>query len=294
MASPAGMLPDPTLLGLFAVGAVVMRSAGCIVNDWWDKDLDKLVERTKHRPLASGAITEKQAGLYLAGHLAVGLSILLQFNWFSVAVGASSLLLVGAYPLMKRVTYMPQAVLGLTFNWGVLLGWAASRGSLMPLEVVLPLYFAGACWTMVYDTIYAHQDKNDDEKCGIKSTALLFGDKTPEFLFGFTAGNWALLTAAGLAHSLAMPYFITTTAASGYMVQQIMSTKLNNRESCNEAFIKNSRIGAMVFAAIVMGNFFARPRASDSELLRTKKDEVDTAATILTVERQKAGKVTEI
>ena len=149
--------PDPWLLLLFAVGATIMRGAGCTLNDLADRDFDARVARTAGRPIPSGAVSVRQAVLFMVALCLVGLLVLLQFNAFAVALGASSLLLVAVYPFAKRVTYWPQAVLGLTFNWGALLGWAAVRGDLGWPAIVL--YAAGLLWTLGYDTIYAHQDK---------------------------------------------------------------------------------------------------------------------------------------
>lgn len=151
-----GTLPDLSMLFLFGAGAFIMRGAGCTINDLWDRDLDGMVERTKNRPLVTGTITPFDAVVFLSAQLGVGCFILLQLNWYSIVLGASSLGLVIAYPLMKRITNWPQLVLGMTFNWGALLGWSASQGT-VDLAACLPLYFAGVCWTIVYDTIYAHQ-----------------------------------------------------------------------------------------------------------------------------------------
>uniref|UniRef100_A0A453MDC4 4-hydroxybenzoate polyprenyltransferase, mitochondrial n=1 Tax=Aegilops tauschii subsp. strangulata TaxID=200361 RepID=A0A453MDC4_AEGTS len=163
MAAIPGELPDLRMLALFGCGAVLLRGAGCTVNDLLDRDIDNKVERTKSRPFASGALTPSQGVCFLGSQLLLGLGILLQLNDFSRVLGASSLLLVFSYPLMKRFTFWPQAFLGLTFNWGALLGWAAIKGSLDP-AVIIPLYTAGICWTLVYDTIYAHQDKKMTSK----------------------------------------------------------------------------------------------------------------------------------
>ncbi|XP_058097918.1 4-hydroxybenzoate polyprenyltransferase, mitochondrial isoform X2 [Magnolia sinica] len=184
LAATPGNLPDLKLLSLFGCGALLLRGAGCTVNDLLDRDLDIKVERTKSRPVASGLLTPFQGLTFLGFQLLLGLGILLQLNNYSIVLGASSLLLVFSYPLMKRLTFWPQAYLGLTFNWGALLGWSAVKGSLDP-TIVFPLYFSGVCWTLVYDTIYAHQDKEDDLKVGVKSTALRFGDLTKNWVSGF-------------------------------------------------------------------------------------------------------------
>ncbi|GER56848.1 4-hydroxybenzoate octaprenyltransferase [Striga asiatica] len=181
MAAAPGSLPDVKMMMLFGTGALLLRGAGCTVNDLLDRDIDTKVERTRLRPIASGVLSPFQGTCFLGFQLILGLGILLQLNNFSRVLGASSLLLVFSYPLMKRLTFWPQAYLGLTFNWGALLGWAAVKGSLDP-TVVLPLYASGVFWTLIYDTIYAHQDKEDDVKVGVKSTALRFGDSTKEWI----------------------------------------------------------------------------------------------------------------
>ena len=170
------VFPDPKLLGLFTIGAFVMRGAGCTINDLWDRDLDRQVERTKTRPLASGTVTQTQAIAWLAIQLSVGLSVLLSLphTQYCFIWGAASLPLVVAYPLMKRIFDYPQLVLGLCFNWGAIMGWAAVHGSI-DYNVILPLYLSGVTWTIGYDTLYAHQDKKDDTKLGLKSTAITFG-----------------------------------------------------------------------------------------------------------------------
>ena len=158
MVAPPGGLPDMWMLSKFALGAVVMRGAGCTINDMWDKDIDSKVERTRTRPLAAGAITPFQAAGFLGLQLTAGLGVLASLNTYSILLGASSLGLVVMYPLMKRVTHFPQLVLGLTFNWGALLGASAVLGY-TPWEICLPLYCGSVFWTLTYDTIYAHQDK---------------------------------------------------------------------------------------------------------------------------------------
>lgn len=156
MSATAGELPDLTTLALFGSGALIMRGAGCTINDLWDKDIDAKVERTKNRPLVNNEIKSLDAWVFLSGQLSVGLMVLLQLNWTSIVIGACSLGLVIIYPLMKRITYWPQLVLGMTFNYGALLGWCATQGSI-DLAACLPLYVAGISWTIIYDTIYAHQ-----------------------------------------------------------------------------------------------------------------------------------------
>ncbi|KAJ1028811.1 hypothetical protein NDA16_001976 [Ustilago loliicola] len=178
---------------LFGVGAVVMRGAGCTINDMWDVKMDRMVERTKTRPLAAGDITQFQAICFLGVQLSAGLAVLVNLNLYSIMLGASSLGVVVLYPLMKRVTYWPQLVLGFAFNWGAMLGWSAVAGA-VDWAVVLPLYAGSIFWTLVYDTIYAHQDKTDDVHAGVKSTALLLADKTKPVLSAFSAATIGLFT----------------------------------------------------------------------------------------------------
>lgn len=165
LAAPIEALPDLFMISKFAAGAVIMRGAGCVINDIWDKDFDKHVERTKSRPLASGELSVRQAVGFLALQLSCGLGVLVTLNNSSIILGLASMPLVVAYPLMKRFTNWPQLVLGFTFNWGALLGWTAVHGS-CSVEHCVPLYLGGVCWTLVYDTLYGYQDRKDDAKLG--------------------------------------------------------------------------------------------------------------------------------
>jgi len=208
------------MLGLFATGAVIMRGAGCTINDMWDKDIDTKVERTKNRPLAAGDITQLDAIVFLSAQLSLGLLVLLELNLESIMLGACSLGLVTTYPLMKRVTYWPQLVLGLTFNWGALLGWCATQGT-VNWNACLPLYLSGVCWTIIYDTIYAHQDKLDDLQIGIKSTALRFGENTKLWLSGFAAAMLTGLTTAGMVCNQTIPYYVSVGIVGAHILQQV-------------------------------------------------------------------------
>ena len=183
--------PDPVLLLLFAIGAVAMRGAGCTLNDIADRDYDARVARTRLRPLPSGRVTVAQAGAFLLAQLAVGAAVLFSLNRLSILLGLAVLGLIGTYPFMKRITYWPQLFLGLNFNWGALLGWTAVTGSLGWPAVLL--YLGGVFWTLGYDTIYAHQDKEDDARIGVKSSALALGSRTRPFLFAFYAARRAAL-----------------------------------------------------------------------------------------------------
>ncbi|KAK4437210.1 4-hydroxybenzoate polyprenyltransferase, mitochondrial [Sesamum alatum] len=255
MAASPGSLPDIKMMMLFGTGALLLRGAGCTINDLLDRDIDTKVERTRLRPIASGVLTPFQGICFLGFQLLLGLGILLQLNNFSRVLGASSLLLVFSYPLMKRLTFWPQAYLGLTFNWGALLGWAAVKGSLDP-AVVLPLYASGVFWTLVYDTIYAHQDKEDDLRVGVKSTALRFGNSTKEWVTGFGIACIGSLALSGYNADLEWPYYTFLAAASAQLAWQILTVDLASRADCNRKFCSNKWFGAIVCSGILFGRLF--------------------------------------
>lgn len=257
------------LLALFGVGSVVMRGAGCTINDLWDKRLDRLVDRTKDRPLAAGKLTTLQALTFLGGQLSVGLVILLQLNWTSVALGASSLLPVIFYPLMKRVTYWPQFVLGLTFNWGALLGWTAHTGH-FDLSIMAPLYVAGICWTMVYDTIYALQDIHDDIQVNIKSTAIRFGDNVKIWLAAFATTSIVAFTYTGIQAGMGPFYYIGVGGAALHYMWQIGTLKKDDVADCLRKFKSNRWLGALVFGGIILDFFHDRFAGGVAEFLTLK------------------------
>lgn len=202
------------LAALFALGAVVMRAAGCVVNDLWDRDLDRKVERTKTRPLASGALGAREALLFLGALLTIGFAILVQMPMLTIVLGVASLPLIALYPLMKRVTWWPQLFLGVTFNFGAPMGWSAQTGTLAPAAFLL--YAGGIFWTLAYDTIYAHQDIEDDALAGIRSTARLFGARSKAFVVIFYALSALCLSGAGIASGAGAFYFFGVAAALGH------------------------------------------------------------------------------
>ena len=204
--------------------------------------------RTADRPIASGAISVPRALLFLAALFGVSLLILLQFNPVAIAVGAASLLLIVPYPLMKRITWWPQAWLGLTFNWGALLGWAAVRGDIAAPALVL--YAAGFFWTLGYDTIYAHQDKEDDALVGIKSTARLFGDRSRPWIGSFFAVCLALLALTGWLAGLSWPFYAGLALAAVHAVRQTVSVNFDDPRNCLARFRSNRDFGLIVLAAI--------------------------------------------
>ncbi|WP_029011249.1 4-hydroxybenzoate octaprenyltransferase [Azospirillum halopraeferens] len=249
LASPG--LPDWRLLALFAVGAVVMRGAGCTINDILDRDIDGRVERTRGRPIPSGQVSVRRALAFLVLQLLIGLAVLLQFNAATVAWGALSLVLVFTYPLMKRITWWPQAFLGLTFNWGALVGWTAVRGE---LEVpALLLYAAGIVWTLGYDTIYAHQDKEDDARIGVKSTALRLGDSSKIWIYAFYTLTFGGLLLAGRMAGVGPWFQPVLMLACLHLAWQVATWNPDDQTDCLAKFRSNRWFGWLVLAAIVAG-----------------------------------------
>ena len=237
-------------MALFTVGAIAMRGAGCTYNDLVDHEIDAQVARTRSRPLPSGRVSRSDAKRFIAAQALVGLLVLLQFNWFSVKLGIFSLLIVAAYPFAKRVTDWPQAVLGLAFSWGALMGWAAVFGGLSASAVFL--YLASIAWTIGYDTIYAHQDKEDDELVGVRSTARLFGEKTQRWLGILYGATLVLMVIAFALAGSGWLAFIGLAAAAVLFGWQILTLNIRNGQECLELFKLNSRVGAIIFAGLLL------------------------------------------
>ena len=243
---------DWLLLVLFAIGAVVMRGAGCTYNDIVDRHIDASVARTRGRPIPSGAVTVRQAWRFAAMLCATGFLILLSLNWHSVAVGALSLLLIALYPFMKRVTWWPQAWLGLTFNWGALLGFAALTGRSLDIDVVL--YAACFFWTLGYDTIYALQDVEDDALAGVKSTARLFGDQARTWIFLFYVFAFGLLAAAaGFAFHATAALLIVP--AGVHFLWQVRRIDLEATERSLRIFRSNRDAGGLIALGLIAGSW---------------------------------------
>ena len=257
IATGAGMMNGRLLLWhgfLFLVGAIVMRGAGCTLNDIADRNFDGKVERTKLRPIPSGRVTLRQAFAFLIVQLIVGLFILLQFNRFTVWLAMGSLLIVAIYPFMKRFTYWPQFFLGLAFNYGALLGWSATHASLSPAAFLL--YAAGVSWTLGYDTIYAHQDKEDDLKIGVKSTALLFGANSRPWLAGFFAIAMLLIASAfrlAGAHGLA---YAGLAAAALHAAWQVRIFNHADSNLCLKLIRSNRMLGLFLAAGLLLELYF--------------------------------------
>src|SRR5439155_22292438 len=245
--------PDPLLLLLFALGAVVMRGAGCTLNDIADRDYDGKVARTRLRPLPSGRVSVPKAVVFMLAQLAIGAAILFSLNpacwWLGIAV----LGLIASYPFMKRITYWPQLFLGLNFNWGALLGWTAVTGALAWPPVLL--YLGGIFWTLGYDTIYAHQDKEDDIRIGVKSSALALGERTRPWLFVFYAAALALWAAAGIGAGLGILFWVGLAGAGLQFGWQAARVDINDPTDCLAKFRSNRSVGWLLFAGIVAGHF---------------------------------------
>jgi 4-hydroxybenzoate polyprenyltransferase len=250
-AIPAGRFgPDPWHVLLFLIGAIVMRGAGCTWNDLMDRDIDGRVERTRSRPIPSGQVSVKAAAVFLVVQALIGLLILLQFNRFTIALGIASLAVVAIYPLMKRVTYWPQIFLGLAFSWGALMGWAGVFGRLdWP---ALALYAGSIAWVIHYDTIYAHQDAEDDALVGLKSTALLFGERTRPALAVFSSLAVVLIGLAGYGAG-AGPVFAAGLVAFGvHLAWQVRTIDIGDPVLCLKLFKSNRDAGLILFAALIL------------------------------------------
>ena len=239
------------LILLFASGAIVMRAAGCVVNDLWDRDIDRLVARTASRPLASGMLRPRQALVFLAVLLLIGLVILLQLNPLAQLLGAGSLLLVALYPLAKRVTWWPQLVMGFTFGFGAPLGYAAGADRLDAAGVVL--YGVAIVWDLGFDTIYAHQDREDDALVGVRSTARLFGERTGPFLAACYAGAVMLLVLAGWLAGLGAWFYPTLAVPAALLARQVAALDVHDPGLCLRLFRANREAGLAIGAAILVG-----------------------------------------
>ncbi|MBV8654200.1 MAG: 4-hydroxybenzoate octaprenyltransferase [Alphaproteobacteria bacterium] len=241
--------PDWRLIVLFGIGAVVMRGAGCTFNDIVDREFDGRVARTRTRPIPSGAISVRGAVVFLLVQLAIGAAILLSLDVTAIELGVFVLLLVVTYPFMKRVTYWPQLFLGLNFNWGALMGWAAVRGG-VALPALL-LYVGGIFWTLGYDTIYAHQDKEDDALIGVKSSALALGAATSKALVVFYAAALALWVAASTAAGLAWPIWPALLLVAGHFAWQVARVDIDDPADCLTKFRANRGVGWIFLIGIV-------------------------------------------
>jgi 4-hydroxybenzoate polyprenyltransferase len=243
-------VPNLLHLVLFFVGAFAMRGAGCTWNDIVDRDLDGSVERTRSRPIPSGQVSVRQAAVFLVLQAAVGFVVLISFNAFTIALGVASLAIVAVYPFMKRITYWPQTVLGLAFSWGALMGWAAAFARLDPPAFLL--YAGSIAWVIGYDTIYAHQDREDDALIGIKSTALLFGERTKPMLAVFYTLSVILIGAAGMAAGAGSVFALGLLAFAAHLAWQVVRLDIADADRCLSLFKSDRDAGLILFAGLLL------------------------------------------
>jgi 4-hydroxybenzoate polyprenyltransferase len=249
--APAGR--SAALIALFLAGSFLMRGAGCVVNDMWDRDMDRRVTRTAGRPLASGALRMRQAALFLAALLLLSLGILLLLPPAAQALGVASLLLVALYPLAKRVTWWPQLMLGVTFGWGAPMGYAAATGRVD--GAALLLYLAAIAWILGYDTVYAHQDREDDALVGVRSTARLFGERSRAFLTACYGGTILLLAMCGWIAGLSWNFHLALIVPAVLLLYQVMRLDIHDPGLCLRLFQANRDVGLTVALAIFVGRF---------------------------------------
>jgi 4-hydroxybenzoate polyprenyltransferase len=242
--------PDLRLLVLFAIGALVMRAAGCTYNDIVDRDIDAQVARTRARPIPSGQVSLQNAILFMVALSLIGFAVLLQFNTFTVWLGLGVLPIVALYPFVKRFSSWPQLVLGLAFNWGALLGWTSVLGRLDWAAVVL--YAGAVAWTIGYDTIYAHQDRDEDSVLGLKSTALRFGRTTYAWVAVLYTLAFLAIVAAGIMAHAGMAFLVGMTAAAAQLAWQVATLNIADPDNCLRRFRSNRDFGAIVFGAILI------------------------------------------
>jgi 4-hydroxybenzoate polyprenyltransferase len=235
---------------LFFIGAFAMRGAGCTWNDITDRNLDRMVERTRSRPIPSGQVSVRSAAVFLVLQALVGLLVLLQFNAFAIATGIASLAVVAVYPFMKRITDWPQIVLGLAFSWGALMGWAAAFGRLDWPAVVL--YAGSICWVIAYDTIYAHQDREDDALIGVRSTARLFGTRTRPMLALFYGLAVVLLAIAGWGAGAGIVSALGLMVFAAHLAWQVRRIDIDDPVLCLVLFKSNRDAGLVLFGALVL------------------------------------------
>jgi 4-hydroxybenzoate polyprenyltransferase len=243
--------PTARLLALFLAGAVLTRGAGCVINDMWDRDLDRKVTRTAGRPLASGAVGTRGALVFLAALSGLALVILLQLDEEAIRLGVRSLILVIMYPLAKRVTWWPQLMLGVTFGWGAPMGYAAAAGRLDGAAGLL--YLGAIFWILGYDTIYAHQDREDDALIGVRSTARLFGRHSRPFLAACYAATILCVAASGWLAGLSVWFFPALLLPAALLARQVVSLDIDNPALCLKLFKANREVGFAIGLALLLG-----------------------------------------
>src|SRR3990172_5829641 len=250
----AGGVPDIKLLLVFSVGVLLMRSAGCVINDYLDRDFDSHVARTRTRPIAAGRVLPREALILFASLCIVAFGLVLTLNWYAVALSFIAVFLAVSYPLFKRWTHLPQVYLGVTFGWGIPMAFAAQTNSLPSLAWLL--LAANISWVLAYDTAYAMADRADDLKIGVKSTAILFGAYDRLLIGLFHAGALALLALAGSTTGRGMLYYAGLAIVGGIAVQQQFAIRRRDPQACFRVFLENNRFGAVVFLGLALDYYF--------------------------------------
>lgn len=248
-------VPDLKTMAIFTTGAIVARGMGCTLNDILDRNFDRFVERTKMRPIACGDISVREALVYLGLQSCLGLYVLCLNNLTVIKLGLFSGIMIAAYPLFKRFTNWPQLMLALTFNWGVIMGCAAVKGGPLgfgDLITLLPIYIGANCWTLYYDTIYAHQDKTDDAFIGVKSSALALGANTKRFLYSMSGTMLLALSTAGLMTEQMWPYYVTLISTGIYHGLQVKFLNLDNTDECWNAFDRQKYVGFLILSGVLV------------------------------------------
>jgi len=252
----AGGLPDWRRLIVFSLGALLMRGIGCTVNDMWDRDIDRHVERTRFRPLTSGQLSMKQAVAFLVGQLLVCASLLFFINTYSRWLAVAVLPFVFIYPFCKRITYWPQAVLGICFNWGMLMAWSDTQGH-VPLAAVA-MWLGAVLWQIGYDSIYAYVDVRDDRSLGLRSTAMRFAEQGKAWIGGFYVATIALWTWGGYAMGLGWGYYAGMAVLAAHLLWQLVVFDLQRPDRNFMLFRANLWVGALLVAAALAGTLLPR------------------------------------
>ena len=243
-------IPDLSLLFIFTVGTFLMRSAGCVINDYADRDFDGHVKRTENRPLATGALKPRHALILFACLLVVAFLLVLMTNWLTIALSFGAVALAATYPFMKRYTWFPQVVLGAAFSWSIPMAFAATLNDVPTIAWLL--YTANVIWTVAYDTEYAMVDRDDDLKIGIRSTAVFFGDGDRAMIALLQAMTLGTLLLVGQRIEAGWPWYVGLVIAAGLFLHQLWSIRNQEREACLRSFLANNRVGAAIFAGLFL------------------------------------------
>ena len=245
--------PDLPVLAVFVLGVVLMRSAGCVINDYADRDFDPHVERTRDRPIAAGRVSPREALVLFAALCLIAFALVLTLNRLTILLSFAGVFLAATYPFVKRFTHLPQFYLGAAFGWGIPMAFAAQTGGIPP--VGWTLFAANVCWAVAYDTAYAMVDRDDDHKVGVKSTAILFGRHDRAMVFLFHVVTLSLLAYSGTLAGLGLRYYAGLVAAFGFVLYQQHLMRDRTRDGCFRAFLNNNWFGAAVFAGLLLNYF---------------------------------------